>query len=132
VSAHGPVRHEGRDVEPRAIRRAGLLLLAVTIGAMLILIPFLRVLERASVGADAEPGPLAFEPDRRPPGPQLQQRPTLDLKALRAEERAILEGYGWVDRDAGVVRVPIERAMELLVQRQQGGGETSAEPGGRQ
>jgi len=105
------------------------LLLAVTIGAMLILIPFLRVLERSSAGADVEPGPLAFEADRQPPGPRLQQRPTLDLKALRAEEKAILEEYGWVDRGAGVVRVPIERAMELLVERQSDVGAETTQPG---
>jgi hypothetical protein len=36
---------------------------------------------------------------------------------METEERAALTTYGWVDRKSGVVRMPIERAMELLVER---------------
>jgi hypothetical protein len=39
------------------------------------------------------------------------------LRALRAAENAILEHYGWVDRDKGVVHIPIDRAMDLLAER---------------
>ena len=39
------------------------------------------------------------------------------LKNLRATEDASLTTYGWVDRDTGVVRIPIERAMDLLAER---------------
>ena len=35
---------------------------------------------------------------------------------LRAEEDAILETYGWVDQAAGVARIPIERAIALMVE----------------
>lgn len=51
-----------------------------------------------------------------PPGPRLQVSPRLDMQQFRAREDATLSTYGWIDRDAGVVRVPIERAMELLVE----------------
>ncbi len=40
-----------------------------------------------------------------------------DLRAMRAREDSVLNGYGWVDRTAGKVRVPINRAMEMAVQR---------------
>lgn len=40
-----------------------------------------------------------------------------ELKQLRATENAILTTYGWVDRPNGVVRIPIDRAMEILLQR---------------
>jgi hypothetical protein len=33
-----------------------------------------------------------------------------------ARRRAKLGSYGWVDREKGVVHLPIERAMELVVQ----------------
>jgi len=36
--------------------------------------------------------------------------------ALRSEQKKRLEHYGWVDRRAGVVRIPIERALELRLQ----------------
>jgi len=51
------------------------------------------------------------------PQPREQISPRLDLEALRAREEAELNSYGWVDRKAGVVRIPIERAMELLLQK---------------
>ena len=51
------------------------------------------------------------------PEPRLQIAPQLDLAAMRAREETELHSYGWVDRQAGVVRLPIDRAMELMVQR---------------
>jgi hypothetical protein len=38
------------------------------------------------------------------------------LTELRAKEDAELGSYGWVDRKKGIVRIPIDRAMELVVQ----------------
>ena len=52
-----------------------------------------------------------------PPAPRLQVEPERDLADMREEERALLEGYGWVDEKAGIVRIPIERAMDLVVER---------------
>jgi hypothetical protein len=39
------------------------------------------------------------------------------LNDFRAGEKRELEGYGWVDRQNGVVRIPVERAMTLLLER---------------
>ena len=44
----------------------------------------------------------------------LQSTPQEDLRAYRRAKVASLEGYRWIDRDAGVVQIPIERAMELV------------------
>jgi hypothetical protein len=49
--------------------------------------------------------------------PLLQTDPAADLRAFRAREDSVLEGYGWADRAAGKARVPVERAMELWVER---------------
>lgn len=49
--------------------------------------------------------------------PRLQLAPDVDLQAFRAREDAELNSYGWIDRTAGVVRIPIDRAMELIAQR---------------
>lgn len=54
---------------------------------------------------------------QRFPEPQLQVNPMDDLAKMRTRDARDLDGYGWIDRKAGVVRVPIERAMELLLQR---------------
>ncbi|HVB37970.1 MAG TPA: hypothetical protein VND92_05500 [Vicinamibacterales bacterium] len=54
---------------------------------------------------------------QEPFGPGVQVNPPADLAALLAEEDAILNTYAWVDRENGVVRIPIARAMELLVKQ---------------
>lgn len=52
----------------------------------------------------------------QPPQPRLQMSPVQDLQAMRAEQEALLSSYAWVDREAGVARIPVERAMQLLVE----------------
>jgi hypothetical protein len=46
--------------------------------------------------------------------PVLQAVNDEDMIALREKEKALLTEYRWVDRDKGIVRIPIARAMELL------------------
>jgi hypothetical protein len=52
-----------------------------------------------------------------PLGPQLQVNPREDLLKYREEQEQSIETYAWENRGAGIVRVPIERAMELLLQK---------------
>jgi hypothetical protein len=49
--------------------------------------------------------------------PHLQIMPAEDLKTFRAKQEAELNSYGWINRTAGVVRIPIARAMDLLLER---------------
>jgi hypothetical protein len=44
-------------------------------------------------------------------------RPVEDYRRVREEESKMLEEYQWIDRDAGTVRIPIERAMKLVIER---------------
>ncbi len=48
------------------------------------------------------------------PGPNLQRDPPRDLRRFMQEKRNWLDGYGWVDKSAGVVHIPIDRAMALM------------------
>jgi hypothetical protein len=43
--------------------------------------------------------------------------PGQELKATRAAEDLMLKSYAWVDKDKGIVRIPIQRAIDLLAQR---------------
>jgi hypothetical protein len=114
-ASHG---HEPRDVSLRPVVVAGLGLL----GAVLVVAAggwwLFRHYEAREARLSAPASPLAAEAGVPvPPEPRLQAEPRKDLEALRAEERARLEGYGWVDPAAGIVRIPIERAMALLAER---------------
>ena len=46
--------------------------------------------------------------------PRVQAKPSDDLARMRARDEAALHSYGWVDRRAGVIHIPIERAMEVM------------------
>ena len=65
--------------------------------------------------AHGKPGPQTAETVF--PGPALQSDPAGDLRALEAAQDKQLHSYAWVDREHGIVRVPIERAMQLVVAR---------------
>jgi hypothetical protein len=55
--------------------------------------------------------------NRLPPAPRLQTNPTADLQQFLEAENVKLNSYGWIDKSAGVIRIPIDRAMDLSAQR---------------
>jgi hypothetical protein len=59
-------------------------------------------------------------PGAIPPEPRLQSDPSSDLAAERTREQAQLDGYAWVDRDAGIARIPVDRAMDILTRSSRG------------
>ena len=62
--------------------------------------------------------PLATGTEAKlPPEPRLQQFPADEIYNFRAAEERRLQGYGYLDREAGVVHIPIEDAMRLVVER---------------
>jgi hypothetical protein len=62
--------------------------------------------------------PLAVgQEPRLPAGPRLQRFPANEILEFRTTENAELNGYGWIDRNAGTVRIPISEAMRLTVER---------------
>jgi hypothetical protein len=65
----------------------------------------------------AQPVTLVKQPRSPVPPPLLQVNPADDLQKMREANKQILEGYGWVDQQKGIVRIPIEQAMKLVVER---------------
>lgn len=55
--------------------------------------------------------------DQVPPLPRLQSSPTADYNAFLADQIRSLSGYEWVDREHGIVQIPIEHAITLAVER---------------
>ncbi|MGH7790083.1 MAG: hypothetical protein ACRERC_24660 [Candidatus Binatia bacterium] len=116
-TGHG--EHERTDVTVRPLVLAGV---GLTIALMITAVAMLGMYDFfATRFARLSPrqNPLAAaEGPRLPPVPRLQVHPIKDLRELRASEAEVLEHYGWVDKQAGVVRIPIDRAIQLLAQRQ--------------
>ena len=111
------VDHERKDINARTVTATGvgfgLLTVAVGFGMWFIFDHFLK----REAGRSALPPPLSAEAPTAPPEPRLQASPPVDLKTMRQEEDMVLKNYAWIDPDGGVVRVPSDRAMEMMVQR---------------
>jgi len=95
---------------------AGLLAVGVAIHVVVWLL-FVYLSDREAARVPVQYPLAANQVARVPPEPRLQINPRDDLGALRAHEDEILNGYSWVDRPAGVVRIPIEEAMKLTLKR---------------
>jgi hypothetical protein len=116
--SHDSVHHEASDVDLRGVLRFGLGLLVVGIVIHLaVWLLFLYFADRATSRTGPQ-YPLAKDQENRlPPEPRLQTNPRQDLRDLRASEDAILNSYGWVDKNTGTMRIPIDEAMKLAVDR---------------
>ena len=127
-SSHGG--HEATDAKLRPLVTFGIGL-ALLSAAMILLMRLLFDSYAERERAQDEPRhPLAASIEV-PPEPRLEPMPGYELPPLGADgerpfatrgladhrerEQATLQSYGWVDRSAGIVRVPISRAIELTV-----------------
>jgi hypothetical protein len=108
--------HETKDLNVRGVVRFAAALLVI--GALLHagVAALFGVYKRSTERADRPAHPLARTP-AVPPSPRLEVAPRAALEALHREEETLLHSYGWVDRAQGRVRIPIERALELIEQR---------------
>ena len=112
------VVHEESDVNVSAIIRYGIGLLVIAALAHVFLWWLQGTYSRQSQRAQTQVYPLAAgQQNRLPPSPRFQQNPQQELQDLRARQKALLEGYGWVSKDAGIARIPIEDAMKMVVER---------------
>jgi hypothetical protein len=111
------VRFEPTDIEPHSVLLTGLSIF----GAILIITfatYFLgHLLTQARRRAGAQTQAAAAVPRRLPPEPRLETSESAELQAYRQAQMQQLNNYSWVDRDKGAVAIPIQRAMELIVQR---------------
>jgi hypothetical protein len=104
---------ERRDAQPRGIVYAclglfaGLALSGLLVAAMIHAFEPEQPIERTAIQG---PQPAS----RTPP---LEVTPTADGATIRAAAEQKLHGYRWIDRQGGIARIPIERAMELTAER---------------
>ena len=112
------VAHEESDVNVSAIIRFGIGLLVIGVLLHVFLWWLQSTYTRQNERAQTQAYPLAAgQQDRLPPSPRFQDNPQQELQDLRAKQKALLEGYGWVSKEAGVARIPIEDAMKMVVER---------------
>lgn len=109
--------HEVRDVSIKAIVWLGIGVIIMVFIAFVAVTLLYGLFEVQRVERASPPPPLLEEAQGLPPQPLLQRNPATDMEKMRQETDGILNNYGWVDKQTGIVRIPITRAMELTLER---------------
>jgi hypothetical protein len=111
--------YDRQEVDLKALVIGGIaLLVAVVLSFVAVSFIFSRYQRTYQQQTAAERGPWGQDWSAQPlkefPHPQLQISPKADLERMRARDEKELNTYGWIDRDRGIVRLPIDRAVEFL------------------
>lgn len=128
-------KHEVRDINARGVVMFCLGLAAAVLVVTVVLWGLFHVFSKQAEQREPEVSPM-FRQGRAKqdfPAPQLQPPPpvpgaednryrpfitdTVDLETMQQRERYNLNSYGWVDQNAGIVHIPIEQAMDMLVRQ---------------
>jgi len=107
--------YEKRDVNVPGLLKFGFWM------AMVLLMTFLGMRwtfnyfnRTQTLGAPASP----FARERElPPSPRLQVTPHFDLQTYCQGQEEEVNTYGWIDQRLGVVRIPVDRAMDVILRR---------------
>ncbi len=117
--SHG-VAVEPDRISTRIVVGFGLVVLAMAVVAAVLMAGLFRTLDRGAEKKD-ETLLTAAGLERResgpPPQPRLQIYPRRHWEDFQSAERDRLATYGWMDRNTGAVHIPIDRAIELIVER---------------
>src|SRR3954465_2945485 len=128
-SSNPGVMYESSDANVRAIYTFGVWLAVLGVLCALATYGGLRAMEWNANRLDAmriKANPMVPEARMKMqpvqaahefPTPQLQVNDTAEMAEELAEENAKLTHYQWVDQNQGVVRIPIDKAMQLVLQR---------------
>jgi hypothetical protein len=113
------VRYEHKDVNEGSTFWFGVGILAVMVVVAFLAKPLYDLLAERET-ATQPPAAYQAEADAEalePPAPRLQVRPEIDLGTFRAREDAILTTYAWVDKEHGIVRIPVQEAMRIVAKQ---------------
>ena len=112
------VAHERTDADSRAVTKFGIGLVFIVMASYLFLWwLFDHFSAREASLSPPVPALIRQQAAHEPPEPRLQMSPPVDMRKMRQDEDAVLHHYGWVDPDRGVVRIPIERAIDIIAGR---------------
>jgi len=112
------VAHEKTDADTHAITQFGIALVLVLVLSQLGLWWLFNSFTRRETKLSPQVTALVrAQAPTEPPEPRLQASPQADMRMMREKDETILNHYGWVDPNRGVVRIPIDRALDLIAER---------------
>jgi len=106
--------YERSDADPRPLVLAVFVLALLVAGALAVSAWLSQDAAAELLGAESANPVRALR--IAPPGPELQAVPARELEEQRAWEERMLTTTGWIDPVNGVVRIPVERAIELSLE----------------
>jgi hypothetical protein len=114
VSADNP-GYEVRDASIKGLITFAVVLALVLFATLVSMRYMFSALNKLTpLGETASP----FDNGRNSPsGPLVQAQPHQDLTAYCANQSQTVGTYAWVNKDGGIVQIPIDRAMDLTLQR---------------
>jgi hypothetical protein len=108
--------YEKSDASPRGLAHFALTIAAILAATCVSLIWLFKHYEKTE-----NPGSFVAAPfsgtQPLPPPPRIQSNPAVDMQSYLQSQQNLLNTYGWIDRQSGIVRMPIDRAMELVLER---------------
>jgi hypothetical protein len=114
------LRHEHDDINVWAVGKVGIVLILTTIAALFLMFGMFRYFQvRENALQVPSTVTAAPNPNNLPPEPRVlfNEHEHDNLQEIQANEQRELNDYGWVDKAHGVVRLPVDRAMDLILQR---------------
>jgi hypothetical protein len=108
--------YEKSDASPRGLVYFAAIMAVILAAASLSLIWLFNHFQKAENPGSFVAAPFASARPLPPP-PRIQPNPGADMQTYFQSQQNLLNTYGWIDRQNGIVRLPIGRAMELTLQR---------------
>ena len=130
----GPLNHETTDISLDGVGKLTIGFVAILLVVSAAMYGTYRLLDRRASAADVPvskmdrgygtvaPAPLMDKPNaldvtgRQPAGPKILTDEPRWLREVRAQQTTATTTYGWVNKETGVVRLPLERAKQLVLE----------------
>ncbi|PWU10887.1 MAG: hypothetical protein C5B51_03620 [Terriglobia bacterium] len=108
-------RFEHRDVNIWAIGKVAIGLVLTTIASLILVLGVFRYLEVQENARQV--APAGANAGKLPPEPRLLENEPANFQQFRATEDRLVNGYKLLDPQKGEVKIPIDRAIDMLVQK---------------
>lgn len=109
--------YETSDASIKGIALSAIGLFVVIAVSLVIVYGIVQYMDNKKVQADEPVSPLAVDVRQLPPEPRLQVDPEVDLARYKAREDSLLHSEGWISKDSGIARIPVDVAMKLALER---------------
>jgi hypothetical protein len=117
VAVHSEIQFERSDINARDVMLTGASILLGTWVSVVLLYFLFEYFVQVHKEVVSRAQATAAETVQLPPEPRLQRSPARDWQEMKAQAEGELNSYGWVDKQKQIVSIPIDQAMDLVVQR---------------